>query len=52
MDVMETGAPLVLDGIWYQRKAVGLMEKAHADHDEIEEKRRGLENDSNVEDII
>ena len=34
LDVMETGASLILDGIRHQRKAVGLMEKAHADHDE------------------
>ena len=34
LDVMETGVSLVLDGIQHQRKAVGLMEKAHVDHDE------------------
>ena len=34
LDVMETGASLVLDGVQHQRKAVELMEKAHADHDE------------------
>ena len=34
LDVMETRASLVLDGIWHQGKAVGLMEKAHVDHDE------------------
>ena len=34
LDVMETRPSLVLHGIRHQRKAVGLMEKAHADHDE------------------
>ena len=30
LDVMETGASIVLDGIRHQRKAVALMKQAHA----------------------
>ena len=34
LDVMETGASLILDGIRHQRKAVGLMQKCHEAMDE------------------
>ena len=37
LDVMETGASIVLDGIRHQRKAVALMQHAHAERVEKSE---------------
>ena len=37
LDVMETGASIVLDGIRHQRKAVALMQQAHAERVEKSE---------------